>query len=98
MDAGRVTAVGQATGDIGTNLATCMDRTAGDCVGTARAFPAWATSQATLDLHAAHTENLNDHVTVIRTTGSGMQASAELGVAADNRSAGYAAAVIPGAL
>ena len=97
MHYGKTNAAGQAAIDISTNLSTTSDRTAPGCVSAARAFPAWATSQAVLDLHAAHTEALDGHITVIRSTGNGIQGSVAVTAAADNSSARDAGGiVIPG--
>jgi hypothetical protein len=87
MDYGRVSTAGQAAGDAATNLATTVDQTAPGCVGAARAYPAWATSQAVLDLHTAHTENLNGHISDIRSISAGIQGSVEITAAADRTSA-----------
>jgi hypothetical protein len=97
MDYAGTNAAGQACYDVGTNLAVNLDQTAPGCTGAARAFPAWATSQVVLDLHAAHTETINGHVEVIRSTGSDIQTSVQLTAAADNTSAADAEGIaIPG--
>ncbi len=99
MDYGKTNAAGQAAIDVCTNLGVTSDRTAPGCVAAARAFPAWATSQAVLDLHAAHTDALDGHIKVIRSTGNGIQGSVAITAAADNTSARDAdGIVIPGGL
>ena len=94
MDYARVSAAGQAAGDVGTNLSITVDQTAPGCVAAARAFPAWATSQALLDVHAAHTESVSGHVESIRATAAHIQTSVGLTAGADNTSARDAAGVV----
>jgi hypothetical protein len=98
MDAPRVSAGGYAAGDVGINLASARDRTAEGCVAPAQVFPAWATSQALLDVHAAHTESISGHINVIHATSAGIHGAVGFTTGADSTSAQtVAGVVIPGA-
>lgn len=98
MDHARVSQHGQAAGDVGTNLAATSGNTAPGRVAAARAFPAWATSQAVLDLDAAHTEVINGHVEVIRSTAAGIQTFIGIVDSTDTTSARDIAGVMPGGI
>jgi hypothetical protein len=87
MDYGSVSAAGQAAGEAGVSLAMTVDQTAPGCTAAARATPAWATSQAILDLHAAHTATVNGHIEVIRSTAAGIEASVDITKGADSSAA-----------
>jgi hypothetical protein len=94
MDYQPVRAAGQVCHDTGTNLAVTVDQTAPGCTSAARAFPAWQTSQAVLDLHSAHTEDLNGHVQTLHATGDGIQGSVDITSATDATTAGQAGSIV----
>lgn len=94
MDYQPVRAAGQTCHDTGTNIAVTSDQTASGCTSAARAFPAWQTSQAVLDLHTAHTENLNGHVQILHATGDGILGSVDITSAADAATAGRAGSIV----
>lgn len=98
VDHAGVSQAGQAAGDVGTNLATTSGQTAPGRVAAARAFPAWATSQAILDLDAAHTEVINGHVEVIQNTAAGIQTAVSTFVSTDATTAQHIAGVMPGGI
>jgi hypothetical protein len=98
MHYGKVSDAGQAAGDISTNLAVTLDTTAPGCVGAARAFPNFQTSQALLWVHGQHTEVFNTHIANLRTTADGIQGSVVVTAAADSQSSSDAAGVVTGEL
>jgi hypothetical protein len=96
MDYGRVSAAGQAAGEAGVSLAMTVDQTAPGCTAAARATPAWGTSQAILDLHVAHTQTVNGHIEVIRSTAAGIEASVDITRGADSSAASAAGSITGG--
>lgn len=95
VDHVRVSQHGQTAGDVGTNLAATSGQTASGRAAAARAFPAWATSQAVLDLDDAHTEVINGHVGLIQNTAAGIQTAVGTFSSTDATTAGDIAGVMP---
>jgi hypothetical protein len=92
IDYGKTNVAGQNCSDIGTGLGVLADNSDG-CVAAARAFPAWATSEALITVHAAHKDNIKDHGTYLVGTGNDIQASVGIISSADNTSAKDAAGI-----
>jgi hypothetical protein len=98
MTYGTVSAAGQAHHDIATNIAVVSDRTAPGCVAAALAYPTWASSHVVRDLHAKHTQHLDDQITAMYSTADSIQGSVVTIAGADNTSARDAEGIVPGGI
>lgn len=96
MDYAGVSAAGRAASDIGTNLGLTLDQTGPGCTAAALACPAFQTSAAVIDVHAAHTQNIHGHIQVINSTASGIQGSVTLTSSTEKANSSNIAGVISG--